>query len=168
MLNLIARASTTDFWGAAVPGWIEAVGGLGSLLVGAVALFLSISARKGVKGIANGLNTDNGTTVSEVHGGLKATGVAHAFVLWGVERDGRHYRLVNRSNTHPARVTTATDISDRSEKAFRLLVQLPITVEPGGSLPFSIEKSLVGAAVTAILLRWTEEDLGERFVTLYV
>lgn len=166
-----------DFWSVVLPTWISAVGGLISAVIGAIALVLSLRNRGSVRHIQDGLNAANDTEVVPAHtaGGtlqsqttLTGTAVAVTPVTWGVERDGKHYRLVNRSNRETAKLLRAEDVSADSDGAFQILVDLPVDLGPGASLPFMIEKSIVSAPVTAVQVTWADPDGETRQVVLYV
>ena len=177
-------APPTDFWGTVFPAYLGAVGSIISGIIALVALLVSIQSRGGLRSIQSSLNAANGTEIVESRSAASnfssagtLTGqasrvtngeVIRAPVLWGVERDGRHYRLVNRSTTTAAELTAAEDVTDGGDGAFQVPLDLPVRVEPGGSLPFSIEKTLVSPAVTAVRITWSEESLEPRSVTLYV
>lgn len=184
LLEHLWAPSVTDFWGIVFPAYLGAAGGILSGVIALIALFVSIRNRGGVRSIQNSLNSANGTEVVETHSGtanlsssvtLTAEGSASmnasdstAPVLWGVERDGRRYRLVNRSTATAAVLISAEDVSEDGDNAFQMLPELPVRVEPGASLPFIIEKSMVSPAVTAIRITWTEGASPARSVTLYV
>jgi hypothetical protein len=100
---------------------------------------------------------------------VTAVGVQHVFVTWGVQHvGGSKYTLTNRSSTHSAHLIAAEDISPDGDNAFQFLLGLPVDISPGGSVPFSIDKTLVSPAVTAIHVAWEEEGRDPQSHTLYV
>ena len=149
----------TDFWGIVFPGYIGAIGGAISSVVGVVAFVLSLRNRNGVKQLAGSLNAAAGVEeASTAAAGAEPRAAASGAVSWRVERDGRMLRLANRS-TVPATLRTLVGASTA--------VPLPAEVGAGGSIPFSVERSLVAPTVTAVRVEWTEAG-APRSVTLYV
>ena len=151
---LVMAREATDFWGIVFPGYIGAIGGAVSSVVGVVAFVLSLRNRNGVKQIAGVLNARAG--VEEAAAGTRA--VPSASVSWRVERAGRMLRLANRS----AAAATLLSLVGASTE-----VPLPVEVGAGGSIPFAVERSLVAPTVTAVEVEWTEAG-SRNTVTLWV
>ncbi|WP_308467782.1 hypothetical protein [Rathayibacter soli] len=172
----------TDLWGVAIPGWVGAIGGSASAIVAVLAWIQSLRNKKTGEVLSGTYNeqaqrpeaesaAQSATAPTEL--GNRGETVANAStpyfpVTWGVERAGRRYRLVNRSTAHAARVLALDDVSDGQRNALHVDLALPVALEPGASMPFVIEKSLVGASVIALKITWQEADANARSVTLFV
>lgn len=182
-MNLVG---VVDFWGAAVPAWVGAIGGVFSAFVAAWALVTSLRAKGGVRGIQDGLNdaqprsterraelnlTAGGTLTAEGHvGSAREDAPAAAYssdVAWAVERLGKRWILRNQSRTTAATIVAVEDIAGQGD--FHFLPQLPILLAPGAFAPFVLERTFASPAVTPIRIRWTEED-GRRLLsfTFYI
>jgi hypothetical protein len=151
---LVMAQEATDFWGIVFPGYIGAIGGAVSSVVGVIAFVLSLRNRNGVKQIAGVLNARAG--IEET--GVGARALPSESVSWRVERAGRSLRLANRS----AAAATLLSLVGASTE-----VPLPVEVGAGGSIPFSVDRSLVAPTVTAVLVEWTEAG-ARHTVTLWV
>jgi hypothetical protein len=151
---LVMAQEATDFWGIVFPGYIGAIGGAVSSVIGVIAFVLSVRNRNGVKQIAGALNARAGVEES----GVGARAVSSESVSWRVERAGRMLRLANRS----AAAATLLSLVGASTE-----VPLPVEVGAGGSIPFSVDRSLVAPTVTAVLVEWTEAG-ARHTVTLWV
>jgi len=176
--QLAVAVVMTDLWGVAIPGWIGAIGGSASAIVAVAAWIQSLRNKKTSEVLSSAFNerAQSGDAREPTTRDAQprdsstpaAAGVAYLPVTWGIEKDGRHYRLVNRSTVHTAHILAVDDISGGRQDALTVPLKLPVDLGPGASMPFTIEKSLVSAAVTALEITWHEEGQPERSVTLFV
>jgi len=169
----------TDLWGIAIPGWIGAIGGSASAVVAVAAWIQSLRNKKTSEILSSVFNerAQDGaarepTAPGSAQPGGPSTrtteGAAYLPVTWGVEKDGRRYRLVNRSTVHTAHILAIEDHNGGRQDVLTVPLELPVDLGPGASMPFTIEKSLVSAGVTALMITWQEEGQAERSVTLFV
>jgi hypothetical protein len=168
LTQLVAHhsAEPTDFWGIVIPTWIAAIGGLATAALAIYATISSIRNRRTSEAISSGLNAQvNAATTTAATEGHAPSDIGYATstlperpISWRIQRDGKRYQLINGSRV-VAHLQDARDVSD-GDDAFQLLIDLPIDIQPGSSLPFTIEKTFASAAVTAIELTWTQGDSG--------
>lgn len=184
-----------DFWGAVMPAWIGALGGVISAVVGGVALISSLRTRGGVNQLRDGINANEAAPVQYTasldlssegtlsaegepgpaytaeattsgEGNTTATASVHVAVVWSAERDSNRYVLFNRSSTHPARVIALGPA--REGNGVRPLIPLPIDVPAGGWIPFAIDRRFTGPAVTGVMITWEEEGMATQTNVVYV
>ncbi|MDJ0335990.1 hypothetical protein QMG83_12210 [Salinibacterium sp. G-O1] len=152
----------TDLWGAAIPAWVGAVGSTAAAFVAVAAWIQSLRNNGGVQTLAKAAQQRSSPS-------LRSSVLASPdTVRWSTAKESRsRYRLRNDSRGATAELISFTDVTPIGPGAAVYVGQLPITVRPQESLPFTINKKLVSPSVTAIELRWREGG-EERQTTLYV
>ena len=145
----------TDFWGVVIPGWIAAFGGLASAVVGISALVISGKNRGGLEAIKNVKNREQQTPALagnvEASGSGTATIVGHPpFVTWEIKpgRRGR-YKLVN-SSSQSANLDGLGVMDGNGDINELRSIPKTIPLQPGQSVPFQIDKSLLSPTLTAV------------------
>src|SRR5690606_19225582 len=78
-------------------------------------------------------------------------------------RRPRNFKLVNGTSGVAAEVITVEDISDGLRDAVRNDLRLPETVNPGGSIPLHIDRSLASGYPTVVRVTWREGKPHGRF-----
>ena len=163
----------TDFWGAAVPAWVGAVGGVISAVVAAIAFVQSIRNRKGLQTLRSAANDGQASVEDEQAGAdgqtVFATAVRPKPVRWSVYSRGNKGRwLLQNESDEIATLVSFADVTPDGDHAATLLSSLPMVLAPGATIPFRIDKTLVSPAVTAIRIEWNQEEHGRQSVVLYV
>lgn len=177
--------SEIDIWGAVIPAWLGGVGGVAAAVVSTIALIKSLKTQGGVetlKGAAN--QVSEGSMLPSVV--MASPNVPNAGVLptatlaappeqspvsWTSWHEAKNrYRLRNDStqNGAAATLTGFEDVTPGGDGAATYRGSLPVELAAGETVPFTIDKSLVGPSVTAIALTWVDNDGTERHRTLYI
>lgn len=158
-------SAVTDLWGDAIPAWLGAIGSIAAAVVAAIAIILSIRNRGGLRTLTQAAG-DRGAAAD--FGGSDSSNDGAARVSWVAWQEQRaRYRLRNDSRVATAELLSFEDVTPDGDGAASTAVSMPLTLQPMGSIPFTIEKSLVSPAVTAIALDWIEN--GERkSTTIYI
>lgn len=154
-------------WYEILPVWLGGVGGLCSAGVAAAAYVKSTRTQGGIAALTEAANNAIQAAPSAGSAERPANVSPVTWTQWEVRKG--NYMLRNDS-TNTGAVATLTgfrDASPRGDDAV-LRVDLPITLEPGQSVPFLIERSMASPSVTPIQLSWTDEDGTERQTALYV
>lgn len=155
----------TDFWGSAVPSWLGAIGGIASALVALFAFLGTIRNRRGLNTLKEG--------VSDIQPPAPSVDPRLGVVLpppprWHVTERGRGRYLLTNAAGISYTLTGFRDVTPDGDDAAALLQDLPVLMDPGVSIPFRIDKTLVSPGVTAIQLQWTDSDGQQHSTTLYV
>lgn len=171
-----ASVPPTDFWGIVVPGYIGAIGGLISAVIGAVALIQSLRARGGVRSIAAGLNAEqraepaaDAIEIPDDANAASAPRTEHRESLtWAIRKSsGDQYRLMNRSQTVTATLTGIIEVSEGDDLTLDPSAPLPADIPPQGQYAFYLARTFTSPAVTALRIEWIEPGRGTQFQTLY-
>lgn len=117
--------------------------------------------------------TDSIAGTGQQPGSADGAGLTRAAVTWTAWRQAKgRFRLRNDStrNGASATLTGFRDITPGGDGAASTQVALPVQLQAGESIPFSIDKSFVSPSVTAIELTWTEGngEGDEHTHTLYI
>ena len=174
MIHFEQVPHVTDFWGVVIPGWIAAVGGLASAGVAIWALVSSRKNRLGLETIKAVNNLEQQSPAlsgnAEYSGSGTMTAVGHPhFVTWEIKSGRRgQYKLVNSSASDSAYLD-ALEVFDGDGADSPLRDLAPkIRVQPGASVPFFINESLLSSALTAVQVTWHEGDGPQTSTILFV
>ena len=145
----------TDLWGVVIPGWIASVGGLASTILALLALVLSQKNRGGLETIKDVKKLEQQSLA--VSGNVEASGSGTVtavgqprFVTWEIKpgRSGR-YKLVNSSRESANLDGLGVMDENGNINALRNIPKT-IPLQPGQSVPFQIDKSLLSPTLTAV------------------
>jgi hypothetical protein len=149
-------------WTEIVPAWLSGIGGILSAILAVCALILAWRTRKGVSNVAHSLNTPIPKPGSSVYDGVQPPVDG-----WKVDHvTSRKYRLRNVGST-PSTILRFDTVRLRedSDDPVGYSLDLPVTIQPEGTMPFNITRSIVSDSVTVIEVEW--ETDGQKKVTRY-
>lgn len=169
--------SVIDIWGAVVPAWLGGVGGMAAAVVSTIALVKSLRTQGGVETLRSAANAEMSSVSVVTPVGAEPEVVdrprptTRSPVSWTAWQESKtHYRLRNDSTNTGARATLIgfADVTPDGDGAAVYHGHLPVVLEAGESVPFTISKSFVSPSVTAVGLTWKDASDETHTRTLYI